>query len=359
MLVIKNGRIVTMAGRLIDGGDILIEEGRIRDITDDTAYVPTLSDTVIDAGDMFVFPGFIDMHTHCGLDGTVQGDAFRDELFITPYMKTAMYINPDSPDFTDRLSCGITSTLVAPFDDRIVGGRCCVVKTYAHDGKLSIVTDDCGMQFSLAGMGNDNYIVFPDSVPSFIKDDLRSAREYLFSDSNSAKSLESPSFSAYSSVLSCEKPAFFNVSDEKQYRIAEGIAEAFSLNAVMVLDMKGMDDITDLLDTPFVIDPSRVGNITLMNLAGEISSCDTAFAISASSHDFLPVNTGIFVRAGLDMSTGFEAITTMPASICGLSDRIGSLRSGLDADIVIWNDNPLDVMAQVVCAIVGGRVAYS
>ena len=359
MLVIKNGKIVTMTGRLIDGGDILIENSVIRDLTDESSYVPTLSDTVIDAKGFFVFPGFIDMHTHCGLDGTASGDAYRNELLITPYMKTSMFINPDSTDFTDRLSSGITSTLVAPFDSRIVGGKCCMVKTYSHDGKLNIVSDDCGIQFSLAGMSDENYSVYPDSIPAFIKDDLRCAREYLSPNNKSDNVLDSPSFSAYGSILSCDKPAFFNVTDEHQFNIAEKIAKSFSLNAVMVLDMKDTAGLLGLYDMPFIIDPSKVGNLTLKNLAGEISSNNAEFAISASSHDFLPVNTGLFVRAGLDMEKGFEAITTNPAAICGLSNKIGSLQSGLDADIVLWNDNPLEIMAKVVCSVVGGHIAYS
>ena len=356
MLVIKNGKIVTMAGRLIDGGDILVEDNIIREVRDDTSYQPTTSDTVINAEGFFVFPGFIDMHTHCGMDGSFAGDAYRPELFIAPYIKTAKYINPDSADFTDKLNCGITSALVAPFDDRIVGGRCCLVKTAAHEGRLDIVTDNCGMHFSLCGMDNKDYVVYPDSIPAFIKDDLRSAREYLSPETDNK--LESPAFSAYEPVLSGTSPAYFTVSSPDQVKIAENIADSFALNAVIVVSAKDPECIEMIESRRFVIDPSGIRASAMKRTAEEMLSRDTGFAISASECDILSVNAGLLVRAGLDMQSGFEAITTTPAEICGLSDRIGALSPGMDADIVIWNGNPLEVLSEVVYSVVNGRIAY-
>lgn len=355
MLVIKNGKIVTMAERLIDGGDILVDNGKICDVSDSDEYEPKLSDTVINAENCFVFPGFVDIHTHCGLDGTLPGDIYRPELFIAPYVRTLRYINMDSESFSDRVSCGITSVLVAPFEDRIVGGKCCLLKTAAYDGKPSVVYEDCGISFSLAGMSDTNCTVTPYSVPYFIRDELRSAGEYLNGDMTQ---LESPSLSEYKSVLSGNTPAFFYVCNTGQIETAERIAKNFSLNAVMVLGEGNDAELTFCGTSPVVIDPSLSGNLSLKRTAHEIVKCNTDFAVSASAKDILSVNAGLLVRSGMDMSRAIAAITTTPARICGAEDRIGSLKTGADADIVVWNGNPLEVMSQVVYTVIDGRIVF-
>ena len=345
-----------MAQRLIDGGDILIEDGKIRSITDNSDYTPAPCDVVIDAKFRFVFPGFIDIYTHCGLDGTRTGDIYREEMFIAPYVHTSRYINAGSDDFSDKASCGITAVAVAPFSERIVGGKCCLIKTKSDDGKPNIVSEDCGTLFSLTGMSDVNYVVFPESIPSFIKSELYSASTYLSQDDGSA--LASPALSAYENVLTKKAPAYFSVCSDEQLKIAENIAERFSLNAVMLMDIRDAEFGAMPKTAPFVINPSHVGNAKRRLIAESIKDTDADFAISSQEADTLSVNAGLFVRSGLSMQSGFEAITTTPANLCGADDRIGSLSEGMDADIVIWNGNPLEVLSEVVYTIIDGKVAY-
>ena len=53
-----------------------------------------------------------------------------------------------------------------------------------------------------------------------------------------------------------------------------------------------------------------------------------------------------------------EAITCNPAKICGVSDRIGSIEPGKDADLAIYDGNPMEVFAKTLYTIVNGEVAY-
>ena len=64
------------------------------------------------------------------------------------------------------------------------------------------------------------------------------------------------------------------------------------------------------------------------------------------------------VRYGLPRARALEAVTSVPAEILGVSDRVGSLKAGLDADIVVWNLNPLSVFSQPESVYVGGKLLH-
>ena len=70
---------------------------------------------------------------------------------------------------------------------------------------------------------------------------------------------------------------------------------------------------------------------------------------------YLGVCAGLAVREGLPYEEALRAITISPARICGLDDRVGSIRPGKDADLVLFRDDPLTIAARPVCVIAGGK----
>lgn len=64
------------------------------------------------------------------------------------------------------------------------------------------------------------------------------------------------------------------------------------------------------------------------------------------------------VKEGLDPDTALRALTVNPASMLGLNDRVGALKPGLDADVVVWSNDPLDIMSRALHVFVGGREVY-
>ena len=70
--------------------------------------------------------------------------------------------------------------------------------------------------------------------------------------------------------------------------------------------------------------------------------------------DFLVHQATFAVKHGMDRDDALRAITVNPARIMGLDDRVGSLRPGLDGDVVVWDGDPLDVMSRALRVFVGG-----
>ena len=73
--------------------------------------------------------------------------------------------------------------------------------------------------------------------------------------------------------------------------------------------------------------------------------------------EYLPLCAGLAVKAGLPEQAAWEAITINAAEITGIANRVGSLEVGKDADIVIWNGNPLrSIQACPEKVLVNGQV---
>ena len=73
---------------------------------------------------------------------------------------------------------------------------------------------------------------------------------------------------------------------------------------------------------------------------------------------YLPLSAAIAVKNGLDKESGIRSITSEAADILGVSDRVGSIEEGLDADLVMLNGEPLDLYSTVLKVWINGSKVY-
>ena len=75
--------------------------------------------------------------------------------------------------------------------------------------------------------------------------------------------------------------------------------------------------------------------------------------------EYLTMCAGLAVSAGMPYEEAWKAITINPANHVGIGDRVGSLETGKDGDVVIWNDDPLKVIGTAAyITVVDGKIAY-
>ena len=74
--------------------------------------------------------------------------------------------------------------------------------------------------------------------------------------------------------------------------------------------------------------------------------------------EYLSLCAGLAMKAGMEEIEALEAITINPAKILGLDNRLGSLKAGKDADIVICDGSILDSLTKVDYTIINGKVVY-
>ena len=68
------------------------------------------------------------------------------------------------------------------------------------------------------------------------------------------------------------------------------------------------------------------------------------------------VQLALFVKAGLPELEALKAVTINAAKACGIDDRVGSIKEGKDADLVIWSNHPLDIMTEASVVILNGSI---
>ena len=128
-MLIKNGKIYTMAGDVYENGDILIEDGKIKKVARE---IKDYSGEIIDASGAVVIPGMIDAHCHLGMWESGMGfegnDGNEATDPITPEMRAIDGINPMDHYFDVAVEAGITTVMTGPGSANVVGGQFVVMK---------------------------------------------------------------------------------------------------------------------------------------------------------------------------------------------------------------------------------------
>jgi imidazolonepropionase-like amidohydrolase len=123
--LIRNATILTGTGTRIDGGDVLIEGGRIRAVGQSLAAPEGTQ--VIDAGGRWVTPGLIDVHSHLGVYASPSTNAASDGNESTDPVTSDVWAEhsvwPQDPGFEAALQGGVTSLQVLPGSANLIGGR--------------------------------------------------------------------------------------------------------------------------------------------------------------------------------------------------------------------------------------------
>ncbi|MBR0152187.1 MAG: amidohydrolase family protein, partial [Lachnospiraceae bacterium] len=70
---------------------------------------------------------------------------------------------------------------------------------------------------------------------------------------------------------------------------------------------------------------------------------------------YLPLCAGLAVKAGMDPFAALQAITLNPARHLGIEERVGSLEAGKDADVVLWDGDPLESSSKVCRVFIEGE----
>ena len=162
MLLIKNGKILTMAGVTYDSGCVLINNGKIENVAEHIEVKQDIPE--IDARGCWVMPGLIEAHCHIGISEEKKGfegdDCNEMTEPLTPWLRALDAINPMDSAFHNAVSSGITSVMVGPGSSNVVGGQFAFIKT---DGRMiddMVVLEPAAMKVAFGENPKTNYDAF-------------------------------------------------------------------------------------------------------------------------------------------------------------------------------------------------------
>ena len=380
MLLIKNAYIKTMAGADLENGCILIDGEKIVAVAAELT-APEGAE-VIDAEGRLVTPGCVDAHCHIGLDNEAHGWEGRDynEIVdpITPQMRAIDSINPMDEAFGNALQGGVTSACTGPGSANVVGGTFVAIKLSGKRVDKMIIKDPVAMKCAFGenpkrcyGQGSKRAPMTRMGTAALLRELLFKAKRYMEDKENGKNPGFDMKLEAMIPVLKGEIPLKAHAHRADDILTSIRIAKEFGVGITLDHCTDGAliaDELAEEGRWAFV-GPS-LGNKSKIELANK------SFTTPAVLHEagvpvciitdapviplqYLPMCAGLAVNAGLDEETAWKAITIHPATAIGISDRVGSLEAGKDADIVIWTANPLKTIGgEAYTTIVNGKIVY-
>ena len=376
--LIRGGLVHDAVHRDACKADILLADGKIAAIgTDLTAPTDAV---VFDADGLDVFPGFVDAHTHIGLDGYgigYEGCDYNEMNDIwTPQLRAIDGINPRDPSLADARKAGVTCVCTGPGSANVLGGTFLAMKTVGERVDNMIVRDPVAMKCAFGENPKHCYRDKCDSTrmstAAFLRGALMQARDYgARKQAANGDVTKMPAYNqkleALLPVLAREIPLKAHAHQANDIFTALRIAREFDLRLTLEHVTEGhliADELAKEKDVPMAVGPSLTfaSKFELQNKSWKTPSvlanagCHVSIITDNSviPQQYLPLCAGMAVKAGMDPFDALKAITINPAEHIGVADRVGSLEVGKDADVVITNGCPFEVMTEVRAVFIDG-----
>ncbi len=383
-IAITGGLLVPIEGDPIEGGTVLLADGKIAAVEGPGFRPPPGADTV-DAAGKWVLPGFIDAHVHLGVYEEGEGWAGRDTNELTGPVQAQVRaldaINPAEEGFRDAISGGVLAVNVNPGSGNPIGGLTAAVRCWGRTVDEMVLRAPAGLKSAL---GENPKRVYGEKkeTPStrlgtaaVIRSAFVEAGNYLAKQENHLSERARVTdrdlkLEALGSVLRREIPWRQHCHRADDIATAMRIAAEFGYELVIDHGTEAylIADKIAAAGIPVVIGPlfTSRSKVELRNRSlanpGRLAAAGVMIAIT-TDHPVVPVHflihqATLAVKEGLDPVTALRSVTLNPAKIIGVADRLGSLSVGKDADLVIWSGDPLDVMSRAEVAYIGGREIY-
>ncbi|MCX5779235.1 MAG: amidohydrolase [Firmicutes bacterium] len=375
MLAIKGGRILTMdkAG-VIDDGIILIEGQTIRKVGM-TVRIPA-NCQVLNAYGKYICPGFIDAHTHIGLEEEiyrVEGDDVNETSDpITPYLQAVDGINFMDLAFADALRGGITRTMCMPGSANILGGQAVFLKTLAASLGEMIYRNPWGLK---AALGENPKRVYASqkkapktrmAIASLLREAFKAARSMI--DQVDLKTRELYRNYPLLQVLKKEMPLFLHVHRADDILTALRIKDEFDIDMLLQHGTEAHLVADELVkrEVPVCLGPLLVNRakVEMKEVAFKNAALLAERGVKFSfitDHPVIPIEylrvcAALAVREGLDPDLALQALTIVPAQMLKTEHELGSITAGKLADLVIWDGHPFDFLSKVEKVLVDGQI---
>ena len=388
-IAITGGRVVPIDADPIENGTVLLADGKIAAVAGPGYRLPTDAGTV-DATGKWVLPGFIDAHTHLGAYEEGEGWAGSDTNELTGPVQAQVRvidaINPAEEGFRDAIAGGVLAVNVNPGSGNPIGGQTVAIRCWGRTVDDMVLRSPAGLKSAL---GENPKRIYGDKretpatrlgTAAVIRSALVDAANYLAKqefekekDQSSERTGPTPrdlKLEALARVLRREIPWRQHCHRADDIATALRIAAEFGYDLVidhgteayLLADQIAAAGIP-VVTGPLITARSKVElrNRTLAN-PGRLAAAGITIAIT-TDHPVVPIHflihqVTLAVKEGLDPETALRSVTINPARIIGVSDRLGSLTAGKDADLVLWSGDPLDVMSRAELAYIGGQQVY-
>jgi imidazolonepropionase-like amidohydrolase len=387
VILIQNATILTVSHGTIENGSILIRDGKITEVG--PSIKAPQGAQVIDAAGQFVMPGIIDCHSHIAVDGSVN----EGSIAVSSIANIADVLNSDDISIFHDLAGGVTTANVLHGSANPIGGQTIVIKLRwgQPSAKLPFEGAVPGIKFALGenpkhsnfgGRGaNARYPATRMGVEETIRAAFAEARDYkaewdTYNKRSSAgeKNLTLPRrdlrLDPLVEILEGKRYVHAHCYREDEILMLLRVAKEFGfkvrtfqhvLEGYKVADEiaaagAGASTFSDWWGYKVEAYEAIPYNAALMTRRGVVVSINSDDSEEATHLNQEAAKTIRF--GGLSRDEALKLVTLNPAMQLGIDKRVGSIDTGKDADLVIYNHDPLSAYAVVQKTLIDGRVYF-
>lgn len=368
-LLIKNAILFDGVREEFYKADILAENSKIKAIGNDL----TAADAgVVDAEGLYAFPGFIDAHSHLGMDGWgigYEGSDYNEmNDVICPHLRAIDGFKPVQPSMKDAALGGVTTIVTGPGSANVLGGTFLAAKTVGRRVDDMLIKAEVAMK---CAFGENPKRCYRDKSVSSRMTTAAKLREMLFKAQEYMQKLDAagddaskkPAFDikmeALIPVLRGDMPLKAHAHATEDIFTALRIAREFGVPITLEHVTEGHMIVEELAreKVPLAVGPS-LGTASKFELRNKSwttpgilakAGCEVSIITDAPviPQQYLALCAGLAVKSGMDRFDALKAITINPARHAGIADRVGSLEAGKDADIVLTDGCPFEVSTTI------------
>jgi imidazolonepropionase-like amidohydrolase len=355
-LLVHCGRLVVSPDRTLEPGFLLVQDGKVTQVGSSKPTQLAPGTTHLEVPEATVTPGLVDANSHAG----AHAELIEKLVAVTPGARASEAADPFSSELQELHRSGITSYLLAPRNDNLVGGHGCLFKL---DEAGTLAREDAMPKLSFGDEALDQ-----NRAPTARMGALDLLRETLAvartsqPQSPALPSLGAEDLAGLTRALAGDQPVAIAVRRADDIRKVLELGAQFGLKMVLV----HADEAEFALDAinaharGVVLSPldlsSSARQLALPKL---LASHGIPFAFGSETPkkggpDALRWSAAMAVRNGCSKTTALAAITYTPARLVGAESRIGTLEVGRDADFAIWSGDPLELTSRLLAVRVGG-----
>lgn len=379
-MLIKNGKIYTMENREIFIGDIRILDGHISEIG---AHLEQEDEDVLDATNKYVYPGLVEAHCHLGMEESsirMEGNDVNESSDpVTPHVRAIDGCNPMDETIRHACEAGVTTVAAGPGSANVIGGTFMVYKTYGNCIDDMVIKNPVAMK---CAFGENPKRVYQESkiktrmnIAALLRETLYKTKEYMEKKESARRNAgNTPAYDmrleAMIPVLKKEIPLKCHAHRADDILTIIRIAKEFDIDVTLdhCTDGEVIKEKIKESGYPAIVGPALTHKSKFELANKSFTTPKTLMdegvlvAITTDSpvipQEYLSLCAGLAMKAGMEEIEALEAITINPAKILGLDNRLGSLKAGKDADIVICDGSILDSLTKVDYTIINGKVVY-
>ena len=355
ILLIQAEELHTGTGEVLRPGCVLVKDGKIVEVgeslTAEGAKVVEVKSLV---------PGFVDAASRVGVNRL--DDERTDE--ITPDLASASIVDWKDTEFLEQLAVGTTCVHLTPGTSNVVAGLSSAVKTVGSADRR-VVANRTGLAISVCSdpASGNNARSRPDSIyvrqPTNRMGVVWMLRNAFHATQNGK--LDSP---AMKDVTDGTLPIFAVSRTQYDIKALMTLADEFSFHPTLIGGQecwKLTDEIAarkiSVILQRVIPGSSRGDERTRISadMAARLHKAGVTFCLSGG--DLLD-QMRFAIRFGLPAESALAAITSSPAAILKIDDRVGSIAAGKDADLVALNGDPLEFTTAIQWVMVDGAIQF-